>query len=213
MAQDVVVERESLTDDAKAFRTLIAELRGTQGHDLPASAARVDVPVLARAGAARSRRLARQLLAYARMQALAPARLEPSPFLRDLARSLRQALDARIDVVVQVGHDCPACLADRAALEETLLDLVANARDAMPEGGRLGLAARACVLPGQRPGVEISVSDSGPGMSGEAMERAGQPFSRPRRTCRSPAWAWPPPTGLRAAPTAHWRCTARGKAD
>ena len=46
----------------------------------------------------------------------------------------------------------------------------------MPEGGLLWLRARACALPDARPGVEISVTDSGAGMGADAMNRAGQPF-------------------------------------
>ena len=181
MPQWIVVEREGLADDARAFRTLIAQMRGAQeraqNQDQAASAVEEHVlAFLAPSMAGRTDRLARQLLAYAGGQAFAPVQLCLLPFLCDLAHTLRRVLDARIEVCVDVGHDCPPCYADRHFLEEALLNLIANARDAMPEGGQLWLGARAFGLPDAGAGVEISVSDSGAGMSTEAMKRAGQPF-------------------------------------
>jgi signal transduction histidine kinase len=126
--------------------------------------------------APRGRQVARRLLAYAGCRVLTPGAVEVHRCLSDLGHSLRWALDARIEVIVDVGHDCPRCHADGEALEEALLNLIANALDAVPGGGGLWLRARACELPDARPGVEISVSDSGVGMSAEAMRRAGQPF-------------------------------------
>jgi signal transduction histidine kinase len=75
-----------------------------------------------------------------------------------------------------VGHDCPACFVDAGALEDALLNLVANARDAMPEGGRLSLAAVGELAPDGSPAVALSVSDSGPGVVADFLQRAVQPF-------------------------------------
>lgn len=175
-----LIEREGLADDARVFRMLIAQWHDVQAVALQDDAAAITeahvLSVLAPAAAGRHGRLARQLLAYAGSQGLAPVQLELLPYLSDLAYVLRRALDARIEVLVDVGHDCPPCHADRQALDDALLNLVANARDAMPEGGLLWLRARACDLPDARPGVEISVADSGAGMGADAMNRAGQPF-------------------------------------
>ena len=181
MVQWVVVEREGLADDARAFRTLIAEMRSAQerapnGEQRASAFEEHVLAFLAPSMAGRTARLATQLLAYAGGQALAPVQLCLIPFLCNLAYALRRVLDARIDVSVDVGDNCPPCFADRHFLEDALLNLIVNARDAMPEGGRLGLGARAFDLPDARAGVEISVSDSGAGMSAEALKRAGQPF-------------------------------------
>lgn len=181
MAPWLVVEREGLEDDARIFRTLIAQVRdrpepAPDADEAGQALEKAALAFLAPSSADRPDLLARQLLAYAGRLRLEPAPLELLPVLCDLAHTLRRALDNRIEVLVEVGHECPRCHADRLALEEALLNLVANARDAMPEGGRLWLRARACDLPDGRPGVEVSVSDSGPGMSADALERAGQPF-------------------------------------
>ena len=181
MPQWIVVERDGLADDARAFRTLIAQMRSAQerARNGEQDGSGVDEHVLAflaPSAAGRTERLARQLLAYAGAQALSPVKLSLLPFLCDLAHKLRRVLDARIDVWVDVSYDCPPCYADRHLLEDALLNLIVNARDAMPEGGPLGLGARAFDLPDARAGVEIAVSDSGAGMSAEALKRAGQPF-------------------------------------
>ena len=177
----VVVDREGLADDARIFRTLVAQVcdgpEPAPDADCAAEASEHAVlAFLAPNSAGRPDLLARQLLAYAGCLRLDPAPLELLPVLCDLAHTLRRALDHRIEVLVEVGHDCPRCHADRDALEEALLNLVANARHAMPDGGRLWLRAHACDLPDARPGVEVSVSDTGAGMSADALERAGQPF-------------------------------------
>jgi signal transduction histidine kinase len=114
--------------------------------------------------------------AYAGVQPLTPARLETLPFLCDLAHLLRRVLDERVTVSVVVGHDCPSCYADGNALEEALMHLVVNACEAMPEGGRLLLCARADTVPDGRPAVAMSVSDNGVGMSPDFARRAVQPF-------------------------------------
>lgn len=181
MAPWIVVEREGLADDARAFRTLIAQVRDTRepAPDESGAACTSELGILGFLvpfSATRARLVVRRLLAYAGCQTLTPVALDVLAFLRNLSDALRWALDARIEMIVDVAPDCPRCHADGEALEEALLNLGANALDAMPEGGRLWLRARACELPDARPGVEISVSDSGVGMSIEAMRRAGQPF-------------------------------------
>lgn len=173
----VVIQRDGLADDARAFRTLLAQVHAWQerAQDLDQTTSAMARHVLA-PDDHRTGQLVAQLLAYAGGQPLAPARLELLPFLSGVAHTLRQALDERIHIVVDVDADCPPCHADRRFLEDALLNLIVNARDAMPEGGDLWLRAKAFPLPDARAGVEISVSDTGAGMSAEAMSRAGQPF-------------------------------------
>jgi signal transduction histidine kinase len=83
---------------------------------------------LAPSAVGRADRLARQLLVHAGGQTLAAARLELPPFLSDPIHTLQRALDARIDVLFDVAPACPTCHVDRRALEEALLNLIANAR-------------------------------------------------------------------------------------
>jgi signal transduction histidine kinase len=121
------------------------------------------------------RRLLQQLIAFSEGQSLRPEALVVLPLLCDLADRLRHALDARIDVRVNVRPDCPTCFGDRLALEVALMNLVVNARDAMPRHGYLLLRAGACWLPSALPGVEIAVSNPGAGMDAASLSRAGVP--------------------------------------
>ena len=98
------------------------------------------------------------------------------PFLSDLAYRLLQTLDVRLRVFVNVGHDCPPCHVDGDALREALLNLVINARDAMPDGGRIQLSAMAAVAADGSPAVAVSVADSGAGMTADFAHRAVLPF-------------------------------------
>lgn len=120
--------------------------------------------------------LAKQMLAYAEAQTLAPASVELLPFLSDLTHLLLRTLDRRLFVFVEVGHDCPPCRADAPALHEALMNLIINARDALPDGGRIRLSAMPATAMDGRPAVAVSVSDNGVGMTPEFARRAVQPF-------------------------------------
>ncbi|MDQ8017178.1 MAG: ATP-binding protein [Bordetella sp.] len=120
--------------------------------------------------------LAQQMLAYAGAQQLTPASVDLLPLLSGLAGVLRRTLDPRLCVCVDVAHGCPPCHADAQALREALINLVVNARDAMPDGGRIRLSAAPVTAEGGLPAVAVSVSDNGVGMTPEFARRAVQPF-------------------------------------
>jgi len=137
-------------------------------------------------GARRGATLTQQLLAFARKQPLAPAPINLSAMLPDMAELLRRTLGAHIEVrVVDAAGLWPA-MADAVQVESALLNLALNARDAMPEGGRLtielankvldeGYARQhAEVTPGDY--VMLGVSDTGTGMPPEVLARAFEPF-------------------------------------
>lgn len=173
--------RELAAGISRALDDLMASMRGVlerleNGQEAESAGNPAMLVLSARRAVHQGEQLARRMRAYAGLQALTPARLEPLPFLCDMAHTLRQVLDERIDVSVAVDRDCPACHADLAALEEALMHLVSNARDAMPEGGRLQLSARAHRLADGSAMVALSVSDNGAGMSPEFARRAAQPF-------------------------------------
>jgi signal transduction histidine kinase len=130
-----------------------------------------------RAWTARGSRLADELLAVAGAQPLAAAAVDAKPLLHALARDVRRALDLRIEIVVHVANDCPACLADPVALRTALLALVANARDALPDGGVIVLRADPTVLVDGSPAVQWSVHDEGGGIARELRETAMHPFA------------------------------------
>jgi len=171
-------EQTFAADTARALETVVQDLRSAVERVRQARRAINDefVEVQLRSVVSGADRLAAQLLAYAAKQSLRPQRLELLPFLSEFASRLRQVLDQRIFVSVIVGRDCPACWVDAGALEEALLNLVVNARDAMPEGGRLWLMASADEAADGSPAVAVSVSDTGHGMPADFLKRAAQPF-------------------------------------
>jgi signal transduction histidine kinase/ActR/RegA family two-component response regulator len=124
-----------------------------------------------RQAAERGRDLTRQLLAFSRRQHLSPVTLGVNALISDFAPLMRQAVGEAITLEVTL---CDAPLhthVDPTQLETALLNLAVNARDAMPEGGRLLISTR-------RDGafVAIEVADTGVGMSPEVRERVFEPF-------------------------------------
>lgn len=143
-------------------------------------------------GANRGAALTARLLAFARQQELTPRSVDP----RALLATLRPMLDHLVGSTTRIDEDIPAALwnlqADPSQLELALLNLAANARDAMPAGGCLRLGARNATIAalaesgfiGVRPQpaapvgehVVLSVSDTGMGMDETALARATDPF-------------------------------------
>jgi len=133
----------------------------------------------ARRGAGTSNRL----LTFARRGDLRAVAIAPDALLRELAALLAPLLGARIVIVLDVATDLPPLLADRGELETALVNLATNARDAMPNGGTLTLAAERTTLGAENPQgigageyLRIDVADSGTGMDARILSRATEPF-------------------------------------
>jgi two-component system, cell cycle sensor histidine kinase and response regulator CckA len=135
--------------------------------------------------AERARRVTQRLLAFGRKQRLAPEPLDVSEVVSGLRPLLGDLAGGGIPVALEVAAGLPAVRADRSQLELVLLNLVANARDAMPGGGRLGISAAAEALDpaaarflGVAPGryVVVAVSDTGVGMDDATRVRLFEPF-------------------------------------
>ncbi|WP_158298805.1 PAS domain-containing protein [Sphingomonas psychrotolerans] len=133
--------------------------------------------------AERARTLVQRLLAFARRQPLQPGPVDLAALVHGMSDLIASTSGPQIKVSVDIADDLPPALADANQLELAILNLSVNARDAMPEGGRLTLAASPVVLEaGHRsdlsPGcyVRLTVADSGEGMSEETMARAVEPF-------------------------------------
>ncbi len=139
-----------------------------------------------RKAAERARDLTGQLLAVARRQVIAPHPLDVNAVVRDAERLLRRIVGEDVDLDVRLAPDLPAVIADPTQLQQVLMNLAANARDAMPSGGKLTVETAAVslderyaeehagVVPGRY--VMLAVSDSGVGMTPEARAHVFEPF-------------------------------------
>ena len=137
-------------------------------------------------GANRGATLTRRLLAFSRQQALAPIVLDASALVQGMAELLRRTIGERIDLESVLSGGLWRTKADPGQLESAILNLAVNARDAMPEGGRLTIetqnasldddyaAQHRDVAAGQY--VMVAVSDTGTGMPPDVVARAFDPF-------------------------------------
>ncbi|HEY9028711.1 MAG TPA: PAS domain S-box protein, partial [Burkholderiaceae bacterium] len=163
----VLEELPTLTDDAYAGQLVAAAARASR----------------------RGAELTSKLLAFSRRQVLQPTQVDVGALLRSLSDMLRRTLDQRIRIDVDVAPDCPPVQADPGQLESALLNIAINARDAMPDGGRLQFRAGASralsaelrrdlddpSAPDER-FVAIAIADTGTGMPESVRERAFEPF-------------------------------------
>jgi signal transduction histidine kinase len=130
--------------------------------------------------------LTQRLLAFARRQRLEPRPVDPGELVAGMADLIRRTMGAPVTVELRLGNDGAWVWCDPNALESALLNLCINARDAMPEGGRLTIATEnvrvaakeAAGQEGAAPGdyVAITASDTGEGMAPDVLERAFEPF-------------------------------------
>jgi PAS domain S-box-containing protein len=136
--------------------------------------------------AARAAALVRQLLAFSRKQVLQPKTLDLNGIVMNMDKLLRRLIDDNIEMVTRVQDDLGKVKADPAQIEQVIMNLVVNARDAMPKGGRLVLetsnvdldSAYAIEHTSVRPGryVMLAVSDTGVGMNAETVAHIFEPF-------------------------------------
>jgi PAS domain S-box-containing protein len=133
--------------------------------------------------AERARILVQRLLAFARRQPLQAVSVNMAQLVEGMTELIGSTLGPAIKLDVDISADMPAAKADPNQLEMALLNLAVNARDAMPDGGRLTVTASpAIVTPGVSdalaPGhyIHLSVGDTGTGMDAETLNRAAEPF-------------------------------------
>jgi signal transduction histidine kinase/CheY-like chemotaxis protein len=133
-------------------------------------------------GAEDGSRLTQQLLSFARRGRLDSETLAIERVLDAVMALARRAIGETIEVFIEVGDDLWSCCADQAQLRSALLNLVINARDAMPEGGRVVIAARNVTFGedavdlARGEYVHITVQDTGAGMPPDVVNRAFEPF-------------------------------------
>jgi signal transduction histidine kinase len=139
-----------------------------------------------KAAAERAARLTRQLLVFSRRQPIQPERLGLNTVVTEIRDMLVSTIGTHISLAVTLDPHLPDVVADRGQVEQVLLNLVLNARDAMPRGGVLDIRTQQADLgesfgrshPGAMPGryVELTVADTGTGMSAAVAEHIFEPF-------------------------------------
>jgi nitrogen-specific signal transduction histidine kinase len=138
------------------------------------------------AAASRGADLTKHLLAFARQQPLQPRSTDVNALVIDDARLLRSTLGEQIEIDSMLAHDAAPALIDPSQLSTAILNLALNARDAMPNGGKLTLETKNVVLDENyasmnsevKPGnyVMIAVSDTGEGIPGSLLDKVFEPF-------------------------------------
>ena len=167
-----------LTVISGTTETLVAALRDQP--DLLKTATLIDQ------AAERCGELIQHLLAFARRQPLQPRNININETVLDVAKLLRPTLGEQIEIQTLLGRDVAASRIDPSQLANSLLNMAINARDAMPDGGKLILEtanvvlddayaqANADVAPGRY--IMLAVSDSGAGMPAEVRDKVFEPF-------------------------------------
>ena len=134
----------------------------------------------------RGAELTHRLLAFSRRQSLAPQVINLNEYVASITTMMGRTLGEAIDIEVRAGADLWNCQVDPGQIENAILNLALNARDAMPKGGSLVIETRNLGSNGARNGsgseippgeyVVLSVSDTGAGMPQTVVDRAFEPF-------------------------------------
>jgi PAS domain S-box-containing protein len=139
-----------------------------------------------RSAGERAAALTRQLLAFSRRQMLQPQIVDPNDLIQQTEKLLRRLISEDVELVTSLADDLTTVRVDPASMEQVLINLVVNARDAMPSGGRVTIEtanveldaayamSHATVVPGRY--VMIAVSDTGHGMDAATRARVFEPF-------------------------------------
>jgi len=174
---------------AHDFNNLLTAIRGNAElllYDIPAGDPRRDDVDEIRKAADRAAALTRQLLAFSRRQVLQPRVLDLNDVVQEMERMLRRLIGEDVELDTRLAHGLAQVRADPGQVEQVVLNLAVNARDAMPRGGRLTVETANAelddelkrthpyVVPGRY--VMLCVSDTGQGMDPETRERAFEPF-------------------------------------
>jgi two-component system, cell cycle sensor histidine kinase and response regulator CckA len=173
---------------AHDFNNLLTVILGTTdllSSEVPADHEwRPDLEAIATAGRS-ARDLTSQLLAFSRKQILQPTPLDANALVKQAELLLSRVIGEHVTLRLDLAPTLPALKADRGQLEQSLMNLAANARDAMPQGGTITLKTRVVELKGNEEQlsdasagayVTIAVSDTGQGIQDEARARLFEPF-------------------------------------
>ena len=171
---------------AHDFNNLLTVIRGYADmlwEQLPAGAMTEELAEIRRA-ADRASVLTQQLLAFSRKQVVRPSAVDVNATITDLSTLLARVIGEHIQLHIRTAPDVPPIVADPGQFEQVLMNLAVNARDAMPFGGELTIAAGTAMVEhsgppyGLAPGryASITVSDTGAGIAPEIQPRIFEPF-------------------------------------
>jgi signal transduction histidine kinase len=158
---------------AHDFNNLLAIIQGYADFALEAATGdeqRRDLEELSKA-AARGAELVQQLLAFSRRKALEGVALDVAEIVRDIEPMLRQTVGESVELRCWLASELPATVIDASQLTQVLLNLAVNARDAMPDGGRLTIKATQVGA-----SVRLVVEDTGHGMDADTLSKAFDPY-------------------------------------
>ncbi len=151
----------------------------------PSQPMREDIEEIRKAGA-RAADLTRQLLMFSRQQVLEPKVLDMNELIANMEKMIRRLVGEDVELTVARGPSTGKVRVDAGSMEQVVMNLAVNARDAMPTGGKLMIETRCVVLDeayardhlGTRPGPHLllAVSDSGTGMDRATQARIFEPF-------------------------------------
>jgi two-component system, cell cycle sensor histidine kinase and response regulator CckA len=172
---------------AHDFNNLLTTIRGFSDlllRDIPAGDSRRKDVEHIRKAADRGAALTRQLLAFGRQQTLEPRPIELNSVVTNMEGLMQRLIGADINLVTQLRPGLGEVKVDPGQLEQVLVNLVLNARDAMPAGGTLTIETGERLISGStrgrsvRPGryIVLAVSDTGSGMDGDTLSHVFEPF-------------------------------------
>lgn len=185
LAGGVAHDFNNLLGVISSYAAFVAEEADRQGPGEAWDAVRADIEQVLRA-ADRAADLTHQLLSFARREVVQPRVLNLNETVTSVEQLLRRTLGEHVELMTVLSGDLSLVLADPGQIEQVLVNLAVNARDAMPGGGKLTIetantevdeaygADRAGLAPGRY--VAVKVSDTGTGMSAEVLNRAFEPF-------------------------------------
>ena len=131
----------------------------------------------------RAASLTSQLLAFSRKQVLQPRVIDLNAVIAEMRGLLERLISEDVTLVIDLASDLKPVKADPGQIEQVIMNLVVNARDAMPRGGRLKIATRSVDVDGEnalpssvQTSAEIAVSDTGDGMDAETLQKIFDPF-------------------------------------
>ncbi len=194
-----ITERRSLEEQVRQAQKMeaIGRLAGGIAHDfnnlltvisgqselllrrLPEASPESDKVAHIIAAGKRAAGLTGQLLAFSRRQSIRNQILDLTPLLREITSLLRRLIGENIEFLIELDPVLPHLRADPSQIEQIVMNLVLNARDALPQGGRIRLRARAAQPPAGAGGahwLELSISDNGIGMDAAVQAHLFEPF-------------------------------------